>query len=1290
MEILGPAPTTPHGIPDKAYVDTGIPQWSNVITYEQYAVTNSAGTLYYSINAANLNHDPVADTSHTYWALIVSSTGGSDPSDPIPQWSSTVTYSRYAITNVAGILYYSVNAANLNHDPVADTSHTYWAPLNESVTSQLANTVFAAPDGSDGVPSFRSLVVNDIPTADITSVGGGYNALTINGTGGLFLIAGSDTINSGTLFKTTAEDYSLALSGTQKLVYDGPFYATTFNGVSVHNVPGLGPSNIGIGEGTLTNTGEFSDQIAIGQNAMQVSFGIGNVAIGSGSMYSLNSGSFNVSIGLSSGFSIYDGNDNTLIGNKAGYTITSGSQNIVIGSTPSTISEPTSYISDGSNNIVIGFNAKPSDTSVSNEITLGNSSSEVVRFGTSTVWNNGVLTSTALTGTAPLAITSTTVVDNLNADLLDGYNTSTSASSGTIPVQGNATTFTTIESTNTTDNTLGTVASGAVQIAGGVGIAKNLTVGTGLQLNANANLTMSSGTGYFYQDYTGTDNDAFSITASSLTTASAIAIYNTDALTSGRGLDIVSYSTNRITGSSLASFYEGGANDSPDVTAYGISSFMGKTGTNNTNVAAYLEAREGTRNYSLFSSLGLIYQNDATNNTLGTVDTGSIITTGGVGIYKNLTVGGSLNLVIGSLAASAGNLFRTSAPPAPTGTDKLVYDGNFYATNAFAKTFTSSIATGTAPLTVTSTTKVDNLNADLLDGYNTSTSASSGTIPVQGNPTTFTTIASSISTGTAPLTVLSTTKVDNLNADLLDGYNTSTSASSGTIPVQGYPTTFTTIASSIATGTAPLTVLSTTKVDNLNADLLDGYNTSTSALSGYIPVQGNATTFTTIASTDATDNTLGTAASGAVQITGGAGIAKNLTVGGSLNLVAGSLTVSAGNLFKTSGTPAPTGTDKLVYDGNFYATNAFAKTFTSSIATGTAPFSVSSTTKVTNLNVDLLDGAHLDTDGTLAANSDTAIPTQKAVKTYADNIAAGLDLKASVIAASHPGDNVGTGATALTITGVASPLVLDGITISLNDRVLIKDQSTTKSSIAAAAQNGIYYLSTVGTGSNGVLTRTADADNTPGVEVTTGMYVFVETGTQSGQGWILAGVSGAVTLGTTALNFTQFSVANKTALDLQSNATTGTMRITGPAAESTRIKTVRDADDTLLEAGGSYTPSGTWTSLKLNENVALTTTSTKLNYLTSATGTTGTTSTNIVFSDTPTISTPTIAQINGSTSVSGTLLLQSSSNATKGVVTITGSGVTLSHLTTAGVILYFGFWGYQQCWYSYQCKWWHR
>lgn len=68
----------------------------------------------------------------------------------------------------------------------------------------------------------------------------------------------------------------------------------------------------------------------------------------------------------------------------------------------------------------------------------------------------------------------------------------------------------------------------------------------------------------------------------------------------------------------------------------------------------------------------------------------------------------------------------------------------------------------------------------------------------------------------------------------------------------------------------------------------------------------------------------------------------------------------------------------------------------------------------------------------------------------------------------------------------------------------------------------------------------------------------------------------------------------------------------------------------------------------------VTTTGTKLNYLTSATGTTGTTSTNIVFSTSPTITTPTIDTINTSLTTTGTAALWNT-GLTTGTISIGGA-----------------------------------
>ncbi len=79
----------------------------------------------------------------------------------------------------------------------------------------------------------------------------------------------------------------------------------------------------------------------------------------------------------------------------------------------------------------------------------------------------------------------------------------------------------------------------------------------------------------------------------------------------------------------------------------------------------------------------------------------------------------------------------------------------------------------------------------------------------------------------------------------------------------------------------------------------------------------------------------------------------------------------------------------------------------SSVFTGTVDLAggALNTDLVTNFNADLLDGAEKSIDGTLASNSDAKIPTEKAVKTYADAITAAFQaadaLKANDSAVVH-------------------------------------------------------------------------------------------------------------------------------------------------------------------------------------------------------------------------------------------------------------------------------------------------
>ena len=159
-----------------------------------------------------------------------------------------------------------------------------------------------------------------------------------------------------------------------------------------------------------------------------------------------------------------------------------------------------------------------------------------------------------------------------------------------------------------------------------------------------------------------------------------------------------------------------------------------------------------------------------------------------------------------------------------------------------------------------------------------------------------------------------------------------------------------------------------------------------------------------------------------------------------------------------------------------------------------------------------------------------ATPTQDndaATKAYVDSVAQGLDPKASVVyatAAALPAYtyNNGTSGVGATITGNAvGALSIDGSAVSANERVLIKNETSTN-----APYNGIYIVTTAGSGGAAyVLTRTTDFDSaSPSGEIP-GAFVFVEYGTTNADtGWVCT-TNAPVTVGTTDIVFVQFSGA---------------------------------------------------------------------------------------------------------------------------------------------------------------------
>ena len=199
-------------------------------------------------------------------------------------------------------------------------------------------------------------------------------------------------------------------------------------------------------------------------------------------------------------------------------------------------------------------------------------------------------------------------------------------------------------------------------------------------------------------------------------------------------------------------------------------------------------------------------------------------------------------------------------------------------------------------------------------------------------------------------------------------------------------------------------------------------------------------------------------------------------------------------------------------------------------------------------------------------------------KSYVDSVANGLDVKASVRVATTANlsgtYNNGNG----TITaGSNGAISIDGVSLSVNDRVLVKDQST-------GAQNGFYKVTTVGSGSAAfVLTRTPDADAAS--ELTAGAFTFVEEGTANADNGYVLSTDGAITLGTTAITFEQFSGAGQIAAG---NGLTKTGNTIDAVGTSNRISVSANAIDiastyvgqTSITTLGTIT-TGTWTGTEI-------------------------------------------------------------------------------------------------------------
>jgi len=211
-----------------------------------------------------------------------------------------------------------------------------------------------------------------------------------------------------------------------------------------------------------------------------------------------------------------------------------------------------------------------------------------------------------------------------------------------------------------------------------------------------------------------------------------------------------------------------------------------------------------------------------------------------------------------------------------------------------------------------------------------------------------------------------------------------------------------------------------------------------------------------------------------------------------------------------------------------------------------------------------------------------------ATKGFVEATSQGLDVKDSCVAATTGNITIST--------ALNNGDTLDGVTLSTNDRVLVKDQST-------ASQNGIYVVGS----------SPARADDLAAGSDAAGMFTFVEQGTvNADNGFVCTSNKGSAVTGTNNLTFAQFSGAgqitagdgldksgNTLSLDLKSNG--------GLVIESTELAVDLAASSITGTLPVTKLTSLTSTVTELNVLDGITSTTTELNLMDGGTSATSTT-----------------------------------------------------------------------------------
>jgi hypothetical protein len=538
--------------------------------------------------------------------------------------------------------------------------------------------------------------------------------------------------------------------------------------------------------------------------------------------------------------------------------------------------------------------------------------------------------------------------------------------------------------------------------------------------------------------------------------------------------------------------------------------------------------------------------------------------------------------ILGSATAAS-----TSATSAATSASSAATSASSAATSASsALTSQTAAATSATSAATQATAAATSATSAATQATAAATSATSAATQATAAATSATSAAASATTAAASVATIATYASNALTS----ANSASTSAASSLTSANSAATS----ASSAAASTSAAAASATAAATSATSAAASATAAATSASSALASQTAAATSATSAANS---------ATAAATSATSAAASATAAATSATSSATSASSSLATYNLYKTeylgSKSSAPTvdnqgnalitgatywnSTTSLMYAWSGSAWQAISTTSSYSaptlgsqtIASGTTytnidGLTINSTTIPTSKTLVDTNSSQTLTNKTLTGAVASADPTADlglATKQYVDAVTAAINFHAPVklattsnLATTYSNGTSGVGAT-LTATGNGRGSI-DGVNISTNDRILVKDQTT-------QLQNGIYTVTNQGGAGNAyILTRATDNDNT--AEIKNGDVIFVTAGTANTGVTFVNTSTDPVTVGTTAITFSTYTSASLPSQTGQSGkylTTDGTVPSWGAAAGLATTNT--------FTAGNTIAPSST-------------------------------------------------------------------------------------------------------------------